>query len=258
MTRANIGFKNLSRILLTHEHLDHILGVGGLLATLNMLQPLDALSVHGNPTVLERVRLMASFIGRGLQYDIHWQELQEGLVFTHRQMECLAFTTRHRVRMSYGFIFQEKPRRRFMPAMAEQLGVPAGPERRQLLAGESLTTASGRVVHPDEVLGPEEAGKKLVYVSDSMYFEELHTIAAGADCLISEATFLHDDAAMALEVGHMTAAQAATVARAAGVGVLYLNHFSQRYAQTEHLFLEEARRIFPNTHLANDLDTIGI
>jgi ribonuclease Z len=108
------------------------------------------------------------------------------------------------------------------------------------------------------VLGPEEPGKKLVYISDTMYFPGLSSVAQGADCLISEATFLHADATLAAEAGHMTAAQAAMVARDAGVAMLYLNHVSQRYAQSEHLLLEEARQIFANTHLANDLDTIGI
>jgi ribonuclease Z len=256
--RANIGFKNLARIVLSHEHLDHILGMGGLLATLNMLQPVDQVVVYGSPSVLERVRQMTSYIGRPAQYDLQWQVLQEGLVFTHRQLECHAFATRHRLKQSYGFVFQEKPRRRFLPEAAARLGVPEGPERRRLLAGESLRNASGQLVQPDDVLGPEEPGKKLVYISDSMYFPELSQVAAGADCLISEATFLHADASLAAEAGHMTAAQAALVARQAGVGRLYLNHVSQRYAQTEHLLLEEAQRICAHTYLANDLDTVSI
>ena len=258
LLRANIGFKNLSRIVLSHEHLDHILGMGGLLATLNMLHPVEQVIVYGNPTVLERVRQMTSYIGRAAQYDLQWQVLQEGLVFTHRQLECYAFATRHRVKHSYGFVFQEKPRRRFLPEAATRLGIPDGPERRRLLAGESLQSPSGQFVHPDDVLGPEEPGKKLVYISDTMYFPELSEVAQGAHCLISEATFLHVDAALAAEAGHMTAVQAAMLARDANVAMLYLNHVSQRYAQHEHLLLEEARQVFPNTHLANDLDTIGV
>jgi ribonuclease Z len=258
LLRANIGFKNLSRIVLSHEHLDHILGMGGLLATLNMLQPVEQVIVYGNPTVLERVRQMTSYVGRTAQYDLQWQVLQEGLVFTHRQLECYAFPTRHRVKHSYGFVFQEKPRRRFLPEAALRLGIPDGPERRRLLAGESLLSSGGQLVHPDDVLGPEEPGKKLVYISDTLYFPELSKVAHGAHCLISEATFLHVDAALAAEAGHMTAVQAAMLARDANVAMLYLNHVSQRYAQHEHLLLEEARQIFPNTHLANDLDTIGV
>jgi ribonuclease Z len=258
LMRANAGFKNLTRIVVSHEHLDHMLGLGGLLATFNMMQPVEQVVVYGSQTVLERVRLLAGFIGRGLQYKLHYQALAAGLVFTHRQMECYAFPTRHRVKHSYGFVFQEKPRRRFLADMAERLGVPAGPERRRLLAGESIRSRSGQLVHPDQVLGPEEPGKKLVYVSDTAYFPALSTVAAGADCLITEATFLEADAALAAEVGHMTAAQAARVARDANVKMLYLNHLSQRYAQAEHLILEEAQRIFPRAQLANDLLTIAV
>lgn len=256
--RTNAGFKNLTRIVLSHEHLDHILGAGGLLATFNMLQPVEQVTVYGSPTVLERVRLLVGFIGRKLQYKLQYETLNDGLVFTHRQLECHAFPTRHRLRQSYGFVFQEKTKRRFLADVAAKLGVPAGPERRRLLAGEPIHATDGRLIHPDDVLGPEEPGKKLVYVSDTVYFPELSTVAAQADCLIAESTFLDADEALAAEVGHMTALQAATVARDAGVGVLYLNHVSQRYAQAEHLVLEEARRIFPNAYLADDLHSVSV
>ncbi len=256
--RTNAGFKNLTRIVLSHEHLDHILGVGGLLATFNMLQPVDRVVVYGSHAVLDRVRQLTSFIGRDLQYEIQYETLEDGLVFTHRQLECHAFPTRHRLRRSYGFTFQEKAKRRFLADVAKQLGVPEGPERRRLLAGESVCAENGQIVHPDDVLGPAEPGKKLVYVSDTVYFPELSTVAAKADCLIAESTFLDADAELAAEVGHMTAAQAATIARDADVGLLYLNHFSQRYAQAEQLILEEAQRIFPNSYLANDLHTISV
>ncbi len=258
MLYANTGFKNLTRVILSHEHLDHILGVGGLLATLNMLQPVDQVAVHGSPTVLDRVRQMAGFIGRKLQYDLQLIPLQAGIVFTHRQLTCHAFPTRHRVKESYGFLFEEQARRRFLSDVAERLGVPAGPERRQLLAGESVRSIHGTMVQPEDVLGPEEPGKKLVYISDTIYFPELSASATGADCLIAEATFLDVDATLAADAGHMTAAQAATVARDAAVKCLYLNHVSQRYAHAEHLILEEARRLFPKTYLAHDLDRIDV
>lgn len=259
---ANAGFKNLHRIVLSHEHLDHILGIGGLLATLNMLKPVDRMVIHGSPAVLDRVKKLSGFIGRGLQYDLQFEPIQASAhevdIFTHRQVTGQAFPTRHRLNASYGFIFQEAGRRRFLPDEADRLGVPSGPERRQLLAGERIRSIHGAWVHPDEVLGPEEAGKKLVYISDTMYFPELSTFAAGADCLIAEATFLDTEAELAAKVGHMTAKQSAMVARDAGVKCLYLNHLSQRYAHSEHLLLEEAKRVFPNTYLAHDLTTIEV
>lgn len=257
---ANVGFKNLHRIVLSHEHLDHILGISGLLATLNMLKPVDHMVVHGSPATLDRVKKLSGFIGRGLQYNLQYEPIEAGTndIFTHRQVTCQAFPTRHRLNASYGFIFQEAGRRRFLSDVADRLGVPPGPERRMLLAGERIRSIHGTWVHPDEVLGPEEAGKKLVYISDSMYFPELSTFAAGADCLIAEATFLDTEAELAAEVGHMTAKQSAMVARDAGVKCLYLNHLSQRYAHSEHLLLEEATRVFPNTYLAHDLATIDV
>ncbi len=260
LLHANAGFKNLTRIVFSHEHLDHILGIGGLLATLNMLQPVDHVVVHGSPAVLDRVKQLSGFIGRGLQYDLRFEPIdaKDRFIFSHRQLTCQAFPTRHRLHASYGFTFQEKSKRRFLSEAADRLSVPAGPERRQLLAGESIRNAQGTLIHPDDVLGPVEAGKKLVYISDTMYFPELSAFAAGADCLISEATFLDAEAELAAEAGHMTAKQSAMVARDAGVKCLYLNHLSQRYAHAEHLLLEEARRVFPQTYLAYDLAAIDV
>ena len=96
ITRAGNGFKNLTHVFLSHEHLDHILGMGGLLATFNMLQPVKRLAVYGNPATLDRVRQMAGFIGRSLRYDLQWHEISEGLIYTHRQLDCYAFATKHR------------------------------------------------------------------------------------------------------------------------------------------------------------------
>jgi ribonuclease Z len=135
---------------------------------------------------------------------------------------------------------------------AEALGVPAGPERRRLVAGDSITLANGRIVLPEDVLGPPVPGTKFVYVGDIARTDEVIEPARGADALVMEATYLMEDVEIARQFGHITAAESALCAREAHVRWLYLTHISRRYSGAA--VAAEARAIFPNTTVANDLD----
>jgi ribonuclease Z len=139
---------------------------------------------------------------------------------------------------------------------AEALGVPAGPIRRRLVAGETITLPNGHTVGPEDVLGPAIVGARLVHVGDCGDTSNLFSIAAGADALVIEATYLEIEADLAREFGHLTASQAAALARDAGVRQLYLTHLSRRYRERE--VLEEAQKIFPNTTVVRDFDQFKI
>jgi ribonuclease Z len=155
-----------------------------------------------------------------------------------------------------GFLFQEKTTRPFLPEKAAALGVPFGPERRELVAGRSITLADGRTVHPDDVLGPPVRGTKLVFVGDAGKTENLVEIARDADALVIEATYLEPERELAEAFGHLTAAQAAELASKANVRRLILTHISRRYRSQE--VEAEARAIFPETIVANDFDRFQI
>jgi ribonuclease Z len=150
----------------------------------------------------------------------------------------------------------EKPRRPFLVEKAEALGVPAGPERRRLVAGESVTLPDGRVIHPDQVLGPPRLGACLAHVGDAARTDGLAEFVREADMLVIEATYLEAEAEMAREFGHLTARQAALLARDANVRQLVLTHISRRYRDWE--VLEEAQAIFPETVIARDFDRFQI
>jgi len=106
------------------------------------------------------------------------------------------------------------------------------------------------------VLGPTVAGARLIHVGDCGETSDLVPVARGADALVIEATYLDVEAEMAREFGHLTAAQAARLARDAGVKQLYLTHLSRRYRERD--ILEEAQKIFPNTAVARDFDQYKI
>jgi ribonuclease Z len=118
--------------------------------------------------------------------------------------------------------------------------------------GEPVVLADGTVVHPDDVLGPEQPGARLAFVGDAGSTQGLRAQARGADALVIEATYLERERDLARDFGHLTAQQAAELARDARVNTLILTHLSRRYYERE--VLEEAQRVFSNTLVARDFD----
>jgi ribonuclease Z len=162
----------------------------------------------------------------------------------------------HRGGGCFGFLFQEKTRRPFLPEKAEALGVPFGPERARLVRGEAVTLKDGRIIQPDEVLGEPIVGTKYVHIGDVGETADLHGVVAGADVLVIESTYTSAETDMARRFGHLTAVQAATLARDAGVHTLILTHLSRRHTARE--IYAEARPIFPQTYVARDFDHFQI
>ncbi len=252
--QSGLGFKDLNRIFLTHGHLDHILGLGGIASTFGRWEAVSRLDIYGGRWALDRVRDLMKVVLRSKEVDleIEFIEVKPGKLLEEKNLEVHAFSVLHRGSGCFGYVFQEKTRRPFLVEAAEKLGVPAGPDRKRLVAGESITLADGRMAHPNDVLGEPVPGTKLVYVGDVARIDEIIEPARSADALVMEATYLAEDVEIARKFGHITAAESATCAREAGVKRLYLTHISRRYSGAA--VAAEARAIFPNTMVASDLD----
>jgi ribonuclease Z len=262
LLRAGAGFRRLGRVLLTHAHLDHVLGLAGLLATRGLLDLKDEVTIAGSrPTIdlVERylaslwpgrrapvpVRLVALMPGPGLAPVLHARDYRIG-----------CFPVRHHNTESLGYRFDATPRRHLRADRLMALGVPPGPLRARLAAGEVVELADGRRIEPETVQGPLAAGASLAVVGDTEEVDTLIEPVRGADALVIEATFLEADAALAAARGHLTAAQAGRLAAEAGVGALYLTHISGRYEAAA--VAAEAARFFPGARVMNDFDRVAI
>jgi ribonuclease Z len=257
--RSGIGFKKLNRILITHGHLDHILGLAGLLSTFIRWESMEELEIYGGKAALDRVYdLVFGVVLHGEQppVPIHLVDLQPGMFFEDKDFSISAFPVTHRGPGCFGFIFQEKPRRPFLVDKAAALGVPPGPERAQLVRGISVTLADGRVIQPDEVLGPDMPGARYVHIGDVGRADNIKQYVQDAHALVIEATYLNEEAELARQFGHMTAAGAARLALESNVQALILTHISRRSRERD--VLAEAQAIFPNTYVARDFDAFSI
>lgn len=257
--QSGIGFKRLTRILLTHGHLDHILGLGGLMSTFLRWEAIDELEIYGGRSTLDRVHdLLYGVVLRGNQppMPLTLHEIKSGTFFETEDFSVTAFPVTHRGPDCLGYLFEEKSRRPFLPEKADALGVPFGPERRDLVEGRSVALSDGRTILPEDVLGPLQRGTKFVMVGDTGRTENLLEMAREADGLVIESTYLDTEAEMAAEFSHLTARQAAELAVKAGVKKLILTHISRRYRERD--VLAEAQSVFPGAVVARDFDTFQI
>ena len=256
---SGIGLKRLNKILITHSHLDHILGLAGLVSTMVRWESMEEMEIYGGADAIDRIRdLLFSVVLRGNRTPVPlvFHKLMPGVIFEDKNLSVSCFPVTHRGTDSFGFRFEEKGRRPFLAEKASELKIPAGPWRKDLANGQSVTLPDGRTIEADAVLGEYKPGTVLVTVGDTGNAMELLPYVKGADALSIEATYLEEEAEMAKQYSHLTAGMAAELAKQAGVGKLYLTHVSRRYREKD--ILAEAQAIFPETEVARDFSQFQV
>lgn len=244
MMRYGVGF-TLEDIFFTHFHTDHFLGVLGLLKTLALQlreQPLRIWGPKGAQALFKRADGLGN---EKLTFPLTVTDLEPGAVVRRKDYEIRAFEVEHRKGAALGFALVEDIRRgRFDPDHARALGIPEGPLWGRIHKGDTITLDDGREVKPEELVGPERPGRRVVITGDTRPCAATIEQAVDADLLVHEATFGDEEAARAMETMHSTAREAATVAKMAGVKRLALTHFSARYSRDPSDLGREAREVF--------------
>ncbi len=255
MLRSSVGLIELREVFVSHFHADHYLGLPGMLKTFALRGRELPLTVFGPPGLKDLFSSLRRVFGK-LTYRLELVELRPGDVLERGEYDLATLPVAHGVQ-SLGFALVEHPRPgRFDVETADALGVPPGPERGLLQAGESVALPDGRVITPGEVLGPPRPGRKIVLGGDTAPSSTVLEAARGAEVLVHEATFLDEERERARETAHSTALEAAEIARDAEVGLLALTHLSNRYFGPE--VAREARTIFPDTVVPKDFDAIDV
>jgi ribonuclease Z len=256
LQRSAIGLPDLQEIFLTHFHADHFLGLPGMLKTFALRgRDETPLTVYGPRGLRELFKRLHPFLGR-LPYPLTLVELEVGERLERGDYVVEGFAVEHGAEaLGYALVEPERPGR-FDVAAANALGVPDGPARGRLQAGEEVTVESGRTVAPADVLGEPRPGRKVVYTGDTAPSPLVVEAAHGADLLVHEASFLAEESERARETMHSTAGEAAEVARLAQVRLLALTHVSPRYFGPE--LADEAQEVFPDTVVPRDFDLIEV
>ncbi len=247
----SVGLVDMECVFITHFHADHWLGLPGMLKSFALRERDQLLTVYGPRGLNELMGLMRSIYGR-LPYELSIVELEPAQTVQRDGYLVAAVPVSHRAPSSFGYAIVEQPRPGHLDAqLAEQLGVKPGPDFGRLQRGESVDGVS-----PQQVMGPEREGRKVVLSGDTEPCEALAIAAHEADVLVHEATFTEEEADRARLTAHSTARQAAELARDAEVRLLALTHMSTRYAGGQ--LRDEARAVFAATEAPRDFDTIEV
>jgi ribonuclease Z len=249
-----MGLVQVDEIFLTHFHLDHCLGLPGLLKTYDLNDREEPLMLFGPIGLLGLMKDLNPLIGK-LGYHLELEELEPGDIVPHVDYEIEAFPVEHRTRaLGYALLEDDRPGR-FDPDEAIRLGVEPGPAFKQLQDGEEVDGKDGKV-RPDQVMGDDRLGRAIAITGDTGPCKATVEAAHDADLLVHDASFMVEDGDRARETGHSTGTDAAEVAAEAGVKMLALVHISSRYHVGKAL--EEAKAVFPNTVAPRDFDTVEI
>ena len=250
MMRYGTGF-SLNRIFVTHMHADHFLGVIGLLRTLGLQGRTDPLEIYGPPGSRPILRAAVDLGVERVGFPVRIETRNPGGAVASDGYVVQAVPVDHGTRAVGWAVVEHDRLGRFDVERARALGVPEGPLFGRLHQGESVEV-DGRIVTPDEVVGPSRPGRTVVYTGDTRPSDRVVDAARGAELLIHDCTFSSEEADRARETGHATAAEAAEVARRAGVKRLVLTHLSARYSERWDVLEEEARAVFPGAVVARD------
>ncbi len=259
MRKSHLHFAKLSRVFISHLHGDHCFGLIGMISTFGLLGRTAPLHVHAPEALGPMLHDQIAFFTHDLGYEVVFHAVdtsRHAVVYEDNSITVESIPLEHRM-PTCGYLIREKPQLpHIRPEMLEAYGIPRS-QINNIKMGADWTTTEGDVIPNARLVTPADPPRSYAYCSDTRYMPTLHEQVKGVNTLYHESTYGEDKIQSAEKYCHSTARQAAMVARDAGVGQLLLGHYSSRY-EDENVLLEEAKVVFENTRLTNEMDIINV
>jgi ribonuclease Z len=253
--RSRINFNKIQAVFISHIHGDHCFGLIGMISTFGLQGRKSPLQVYAPAALGPMLQSQIELFCQHLSFEVVFHAIdteKPDVIYEDRSLTVSTIPLQHRL-STCGFLFREKPTLPHIRRdMIDYLEIPVS-QINNIKNGAGWTTPDGRTFSHEELTTPAEPTRAYAYCSDTRYVPTLHELIAGVDLLYHESTYCRDSQHRAEAYWHSTAADAATVARDAGVKKLLLGHYSSRYPD-ENAFLDEAREIFPESYLTNEND----
>lgn len=252
--------RKIEKIFISHMHGDHIFGLPGLLSSRGFQGGKERITIYGPPGIKGYTLSSLKYSGTRLNYPLDFVEFKEpGVIFNDKQFKVIVGKLKHGI-PSYGFRIEEADHEGTLDAeKLKELNIPPGPIYAKIKNKEIVELEDGRVIDGKDFVGPKQKGRIITILGDTVEHPNSIDLAKNADVLVHEGTFGPKEADLARQYNHSTVTEAAHIAKEASVDKLLLTHFSSRYLYKDMKQLKnEARSIFPNTYLMNDLQEVSV
>ncbi len=255
--KAGLGMNRKMKIFISHMHADHCVGLLGLLQTMALQGREKSINIYGEQRVKEFLQENMRIINFGLTFDVIIHTIRgEGVVVKEDEYQVTCCEALHSI-PSLAYCLEEFDRPgAFNVEEAKRLGIPEGELYSKLQHGQDIVY-KGKKIRSSQIVGPPRKGRKIGISGDTRPTDKLAKFFHGCDVLVFESTYSQDKQQKAIENWHSTAAEAATIAKKAKVGKLFLTHFSARYDETSVL-VKEASAIHPSVEAAEDLKVVEV
>ena len=259
LRRCHVRFTKVGHVFISHMHGDHCFGLIGMISTFGLLGRTATLHIHANELLGDMIKRQMDLFCHDLGYEVEFHPIdatRREVIYEDRSLTVETIPLVHRL-PTCGFLFREKP---LLPHIRREkidfYGIPTS-QIQNIKNGADWIMEDGTVIPNSQLVMPADEPRSYAYCSDTRYMPELHLQLKGVTTLYHESTYGEDNLQMAQKYNHSTARQAAVVARDAEVSQLILGHYSSRY-EDENILLEEAREVFENVRLANEMDVIDV
>jgi ribonuclease Z len=255
--KAKINPGKVTKILITHWHGDHVLGLAGLFQTLVLSGYNKNLQVYGPKGTKEFMKELISPFIPVLKFKADVHEVNNGLVFETKDFLVEAMPLEHGAPCN-GYLFKEKDKLRIDKNKLKKLKINRadGEKIRNLVEGKDISINGKKIKAKDYTYG--QKGKKIAFILDTKICSNAEKLAKDADLAIIESTYSDKEKELAKQYKHLTAGQAAKIAKKAKAKELILTHISQRFEHKEKILLDEARKIFKNAKISEDFMKVEV